>query len=57
MEKVSVLIVDTNYRRENMAEEKIKGRRPDITGYVGEYKVALWLSDDFLICNKKLNKR
>lgn len=40
-----------------MAEEKIKGRRPDITGYIGEEKVALWLSDDFLISNKKLNKR
>jgi len=34
-------------------EEKIKGRRPDITGVIGTEKVALWLSDDFL---KRLEK-
>ena len=36
-----------------MVEEKVKGRRPDITGVIGTEKVALWLSDD---CIKNIIK-
>jgi len=37
-----------------MSEERIKGRRPDITGVIGDEKIALWLSDD---CIKNLIKK
>jgi len=29
---------------------ELKGRRPDITGYIGEEKVSLWLSKELRKC-------